>query len=179
MNKTRYSAVIPTSEGDFTATYSEKGLCGLSFPLRLTNSAEAGENNPASSSLVSACAANWPSQVRRWHSRTARALHQVLAGRPAKVLPPFDVSEGTKFQRAVWDGMSRIRRGQSISYGDLAKALGRPGATRAVGNACGANPVPVLIPCHRVLAAKGKLGGFSGGLHWKRLLLEREGLRCD
>ena len=62
-------------------------------------------------------------------------------------------------------------------YSEVAKALGRPGATHAVGSACGANPIPVLVPCHRVLAANSKLGGFSGGLDWKRLLLAREGVR--
>lgn len=65
--------------------------------------------------------------------------------------------------------------GEMCSYGELAGALGQPGAARAVGGACGANPIPVLVPCHRVLAAHRKLGGFSGGLHWKRRLLAREG----
>ena len=66
--------------------------------------------------------------------------------------------------------------GQTFSYGEVAKAIGRPKAVRAVGGACGANPIPVLIPCHRVLAAGGKIGGFSGGLDWKRTLLARENI---
>ena len=73
--------------------------------------------------------------------------------------------------------MQEIPFGQTRSYGEIARAIGRPKGMRAVGGACGANPIPVLVPCHRVLAAKGKLGGFSGGLDWKRTLLEREGVR--
>ena len=65
------------------------------------------------------------------------------------------------------------------SYGQVAQGIGRPGAVRAVGQACGANPIPVMIPCHRVLAAGGKLGGFSSGLDWKRKLLAREGAIPD
>ena len=66
--------------------------------------------------------------------------------------------------------------GRTASYGDLARDIGRPKAFRAVGGACGANPIPVLIPCHRALAANGRLGGFSGGLEWKRTLLAAEGV---
>ena len=64
--------------------------------------------------------------------------------------------------------------GKTKSYGEVARAIGKPKAVRAVGGACGANPIPVLIPCHRVLAANRKLGGFSGGLNWKRKLLAQE-----
>lgn len=70
--------------------------------------------------------------------------------------------------------MLRIPSGATTAYGEIARALKKPGATRAVGSACGANPIPVLIPCHRVLAAGGRLGGFSGGLATKRQLLRRE-----
>ena len=72
--------------------------------------------------------------------------------------------------------MRKISMGQTKSYGEIARAIGRPKAVRAVGGACGANPIPVLIPCHRVLAANKKLGGFSGGLDRKRDLLKREGV---
>jgi O-6-methylguanine DNA methyltransferase len=98
----------------------------------------------------------------------------VLAGRPAGELPPLDET-GTAFQRAVWRALRAIPPGQTRSYAEIARILGRPpGAARAVGQACGANLIPVLTPCHRVLAAGGKLGGFSGGLEWKRRLLARE-----
>ena len=73
--------------------------------------------------------------------------------------------------------MRKISPGKTKSYGEIAPAIGKPKAVRAVGGACGANPVPVLVPCHRVLAANKKLGGFSGGLDWKRSLLTREGIK--
>jgi len=98
----------------------------------------------------------------------------VLAGKPPGRLPPLDLSAGTDFQRAVWEALRRIPPGQTRGYGEVAGEIGSPRAARAVGQACGANPIPLLIPCHRVLAAGGKLGGFSGGLDWKRLLLKRE-----
>ena len=82
---------------------------------------------------------------------------------------------GTPFQRAVWDEMQRIPFGRTTTYGELARRLGRPGASRAVGHACGANPVPIVVPCHRVVAREG-LGGFSAGLQRKRALLAHEGL---
>ena len=81
---------------------------------------------------------------------------------------------GTEFQKSVWNALRKISPGKTKSYGEIAKAIGKPKAVRAVGGACGANPVPVLVPCHRVLAANKKLGGFSGGLDWKRKLLARE-----
>jgi O-6-methylguanine DNA methyltransferase len=91
-------------------------------------------------------------------------------------LPPLDVSSGTVFQQRVWSALRKIRCGQTRSYGDIARVIGKPKAVRAVGGACGANPIPVFVPCHRVLAANRKLGGFSGGLNWKRTLLAREGV---
>jgi O-6-methylguanine DNA methyltransferase len=103
-------------------------------------------------------------------------LKAVLAGRAAKTLPPLDWSGKTEFQKSVWRALRKIRRGQTKSYGEIARAIGKPKAVRAVGGACGANPIPVLVPCHRVLAANGKLGGFSSGLNWKRRLLAREGI---
>ncbi|MCB9931829.1 MAG: methylated-DNA--[protein]-cysteine S-methyltransferase [Planctomycetes bacterium] len=89
---------------------------------------------------------------------------------------PLDLSSGTEFQRAVWRRLGKLRFGQATSYADLAEAVGRPGAMRAVGNAVGANPLPIVIPCHRVLAAGGRLGGFSSGLGRKRKLLKLEGI---
>lgn len=75
--------------------------------------------------------------------------------------------------------MLRIPPAQTRSYGEIARTIGKPKAVRAVGSACGANPIPVLVPCHRVLAANRKIGGFSGGLAWKRTLLAREGVRLS
>jgi O-6-methylguanine DNA methyltransferase len=75
--------------------------------------------------------------------------------------------------------MLRITPGQTKTYEQIATEVGKADATRATGAACGANPIPVLVPCHRVVAANGKLGGFSGGLEWKRRLLGREGVRLE
>ena len=105
----------------------------------------------------------------------AQIVEYLLSAREKFELP-LDLSSGTEFQRAVWRRLGKQRFGQPTSYAELAEAVGRPGATRAVGNAVGANPLPIVIPCHRVLATGGKLGGFSGGLQRKRQLLKIEGI---
>jgi len=89
---------------------------------------------------------------------------------------PLDLVSGTPFQQAVWRAATAIPYGECVSYGELAQRIGKPGAARAVGSALGANPVCLVVPCHRVLAANGNLGGFSAGLHWKRRLLNLEGI---
>lgn len=86
---------------------------------------------------------------------------------------------GTEFQRAVWQGLLAIPAGQTHSYQQLAAAINRPKATRAVGSGCGANPLAVIIPCHRVTRADGHLGGFYWGLDWKRYLLAQEALTSN
>ena len=82
---------------------------------------------------------------------------------------------GTPFQLQVWQELRRIPRGQTISYGELARRVGSPKASRAVGQANAANPLPLIVPCHRVIAADGSLGGYSSGLDRKRWLLRHEG----
>ena len=84
---------------------------------------------------------------------------------------------GTPFQRAVWAALRRIPAGQTLSYGALAAQIGKPAAVRAVGLANGANPIGVVVPCHRVIGASGALTGYGGGLPRKRWLLEHEGAR--
>lgn len=92
--------------------------------------------------------------------------------------PAFDAVLPEKgFSTRVWRRLRRIPRGQVRTYGGVAKALRRPGGARAVGQACGRNPLPLLYPCHRVVAADLSLGGFAGGLDMKRQLLELEGAR--
>lgn len=80
----------------------------------------------------------------------------------------------TNFQRKVWSGLLKIPFGKTVTYKELAKMIGRPRAVRAVGNACGKNPIPIIIPCHRVVTSNGKLGGFSSGLWRKKKLLALE-----
>jgi methylated-DNA-[protein]-cysteine S-methyltransferase len=88
-------------------------------------------------------------------------------------LPPLDL-HGSDFDRAVWRALLDIPFGETRTYGDLAAAIGAPGAARAVGAANGRNPVCILVPCHRVVSAGGRLGGYSGGLDAKRWLLAHE-----
>ena len=155
---------IATAGGKFIARYSEMGLTGLNFPKVGQASSRAVKKDRI------------PANILRWHSATTKALKAVLAGREPKNLPPLDMG-GTAFQKSVWNALQKISPGKTKSYGEIASAIGQPRAVRAVGGACGANPIPVLVPCHRVLAANQKLGGFSGGLDWKRDLLAREGVK--
>jgi methylated-DNA-[protein]-cysteine S-methyltransferase len=83
---------------------------------------------------------------------------------------------GTPFQKTVWQALRRIPGGTTISYAELAKRIGEPSAVRAVGTANGANPVAVIVPCHRVIGSNGKLTGYGGGLDRKQWLLEHEGV---
>ena len=149
---------IPTPDGVFLAAYSERGLCALSFP---------GNSGARRSAPV-------PAQLRGWHAETTAALRLALAGEAPQPLPPLDLSAGTEFQQLVWQALRQIPLGRTWTYAQVAGAIGRPKALRAVGSACGANPIPVFIPCHRVVACGGRIGGFSSGLKWKRLLLSRE-----
>jgi methylated-DNA-[protein]-cysteine S-methyltransferase len=86
-------------------------------------------------------------------------------------------TSGTDFQRTVWSALSGIPAGTALSYGMLATAIGRPGASRAVGLANGSNPIAIVVPCHRVIGADGGLTGYGGGLQRKKWLLEHEGVR--
>lgn len=159
-----WESSIPTRDGEFIAGYSKKGLCSLDFPK--PKSREAHKTNGT----------QIPSQIRRWHEQTIKALENALGGRPIKEFPPLDLSRGTHFQQRVWHVLKSIGCGKTLSYGEVADEIGNRKAVRAVGRACGANPIPILIPCHRVLASNQKIGGFSGGLDWKRKLLAREGV---
>jgi len=163
MKKQLVEIPVVTPAGKFTARYSEKGLAEFNFPK-----VGRASSRDAKTEIV-------PAKIRGWHRATESALKSILAGRTPKSFPPLDLA-GTAFQKRVWSALRKIPAGQTKSYGEIARAIGRPKAVRAVGGACGANPVPVLVPCHRVLAANKKLGGFSGGLDWKRRLLVREGV---
>lgn len=111
---------------------------------------------------------------------TAEARHQVLeylSGRRRSFSLPIDLRHLTAFQRTVLEAAQAVPRGQVATYGQIARRIGRPRAARAVGQALGSNPVPIVIPCHRVLASDGRLGGYSGrgGLRTKEKLLRLEG----
>lgn len=155
------TASISTPLGLFTAIYSSRGLLVLAFPdSDVQRSADRTERLPAP----------WS----EWHRLASAGLGAALRGCAPRGLPPLDLSTGTTFQQTVWRALLQIPPRRSSTYAQVAAAIGRPRAVRAVGQACGANPIPVLIPCHRVVAANGGLGGFSAGLDWKRKLLEIE-----
>lgn len=92
---------------------------------------------------------------------------------------PLDLDGTTEFQRAVYDQLVRVGHGRLTTYGELAEAVGNPESARAVGQAVGANPIPVIIPCHRVVGSDGRLGGFSGGLPAKVALLGVENVTVE
>ncbi len=151
-----------TKEGEFVARYTRIGLVSLRFPddPRLTDSPSPVAEESAS--------------LADWIELTASALETALNGKEPNVLPTLDFSQATPFQGKVWTALLLIPAGETRTYSQIAQQIDAPKAVRAVGQACGANPIPILIPCHRVVSAGGALGGFSAGLKWKRLLLERE-----
>jgi len=103
-----------------------------------------------------------------------RALNQYFAGDTHALSQIPTAMPGTPFQQSVWTALRSIPAGTTISYGQLAAALGRKGASRAVGAANGANPIPIVVPCHRVIGADGSLTGFASGLARKQWLLDHE-----
>jgi len=114
--------------------------------------------------------------LRRDDSALAGRVHPILAhlaGGRRRLDLPLDV-EATDFQRRVWQELRRIPPGQTRTYGEVARSIGRPGATRAVARACATNPVSIVVPCHRVVGADGQLTGYRWGLERKRKLLETE-----
>lgn len=159
---------IPTVDGEFVAYFSERGLARLDFPV-----------DPERRTPAPVTAEPTTVDQHAWATTTINALKEALAGRPPAALPPLDWDGHPSFQQEVWRAMLRIPVGQTRTYGQIATELGQPGASRATGTACGANPIPVLVPCHRVVAANGRLGGFSGGLDWKRRLLGRESVTLE
>ena len=105
-----------------------------------------------------------------------KLVQQVAAGKSVELNGRMKIVGGTAFQRSVWKALESIPHGATVSYGDIARKVGRPKAARAVGHAVGSNPLPLLLPCHRVLASDGSIGGFGGGLPMKRALLRNEGV---
>jgi O-6-methylguanine DNA methyltransferase len=103
----------------------------------------------------------------------ARQLRAYFAGEAREFNLPLDM-QGTEFQKRVWRELLAIPYGETRGYGEIAAAMGAPKAVRAVGAANGANPIPIVVPCHRVIGAAGKLVGYGGGLALKRRLLELE-----
>lgn len=158
--------ILPSPAGTLHAAFSATGLLRLAF---------------GGHTSVRAFVARLPQRAQR----TTAAEHP-LAGQLADELdayfagddPPFriplDLGRATAFQQAVWAALRAIPFGQTTGYGHVARSLGKPRAARAVGQAVGANPVLLVVPCHRVVCSSGALGGFSSGLPLKRWLLDHE-----
>jgi len=148
---------IPTAWGVFRAVLTEAGaVAALALP---------GQSPSA-----------WTSRGElAGDSPLAAQLAEYIAGRRREFGISLDFGSAAAFSRQVWSETESIPWGRTRSYGDLARRLGSPGAARAVGQALGRNPIPILVPCHRVLQSGGGLGGYSGGLEWKQRLLRHEG----
>ena len=115
---------------------------------------------------------------RKACAAAARELREYFRGERREFTIPV-APRGTEFQRRVWDELQRIPFGATISYAELARRIGSPNAVRAVGAANGANPIPVVIPCHRVIGSNGSMTGYGGGLSRKKKLLSIEGAQCS
>ncbi len=140
--------------------------------------------HPDRQSLLAAVSGHFPGcRPDAGHCREAVLFLEQYFAHGAAALPParLDPGPATAFQRAVWDAAAAIAFGQVRTYAWIAARIGRPAAARAVGNALGANPLPLIVPCHRVVCGNGSLGGFSaaGGVALKRRLLEHEGVAFD
>lgn len=157
-----FSGVIDTPDGPFTVVESADGTvvaAGWSADLEAVAGRariDAGDVAPRATASADA--------VRAWYAGDTRALDAI----------PVEQS-GTAFQSAVWAALREIPSGEVRRYGEMAAAMGSPGASRAVGAACGRNAVALFVPCHRVVGASGKLTGFAWGVEVKQSLLAREG----
>jgi methylated-DNA-[protein]-cysteine S-methyltransferase len=154
--------VIDTPIGPLLLVGGDDGLHEIRFHASETgaDSAESASTNGGGAEAV---------------AEAARQLRSYFAG----TLHEFDLPlapAGTEFQRTVWRALRDIPYGRTESYGELARRIGRPKAVRAVGAANGANPLPIVVPCHRVIGGDGSLTGYGGGLSIKQALLELEGV---
>jgi methylated-DNA-[protein]-cysteine S-methyltransferase len=157
--------LLASPVGPLLAEYDARALRALRFWPQ-------GEHPPAGTRDA-------PARDDALGRRVAAELREYFAGERRDFSLPLDLP-GTAFQRGVWEALRAIPFGETRSYGDLARALGKPGASRAVGQANARNPVPIVVPCHRVLASDGGLGGYLGA--WgessatstKRWLLDHE-----
>ena len=108
-------------------------------------------------------------------SRTKRELERYFEGEKVQFRVPLDMREATPFRLKVWTKLMDVGYGTTVSYKGLAELCREPSSWRAIAGAVAANPLPIMVPCHRVISSDGSLGGFAGGLRWKRFLLKLEG----
>jgi methylated-DNA-[protein]-cysteine S-methyltransferase len=163
-----HCARFQTSWGYFCLAVTPKGVCGTILPVASARLADELANH------------RWPEAHRdpRIMPDLQSRVVAYFDGEPVDFAPELDLRGVTEFRRRVLRACAEIRHGTTITYGELAERIGSPNACRAVGGAMAANPVPLIIPCHRVLAADGRLGGFSaiGGVATKARMLRLE--RC-
>jgi len=165
--RTIYYCALPTPIGRVFVAAGEAGLVRLSF--RQSEASFVAELRRLGADVV------------RSPARTADIVHQLrayFAGERRSFDVRLDLRHTTPFQRRVLLAAARVPAGQVVSYGEIARRIGQPQGSRAVGQALGQNPVPIVIPCHRVIAAGGRIGGYTGGLGIKRRLLRLEGARA-
>jgi len=155
-----YHTIVTSPLGDILLTADDQGLTGINF-----QSAKGAKKPPCGSV-----------ESKAPFMQATQQLEAYFRGE----LKDFDLSlspTGTAFQRSVWKALRQIPYGETISYGELAKRLGKPSASRAVGAANGRNPLPIVVPCHRVVGSDGRLTGYYSGTHLKEFLLKLEGAR--
>ena len=149
--------VIDTPIGPLTLVATDRALREVRFPNGRAVGPEDGPDEPDHPVLAAA----------------ARQLAEYFAGERVEFDVPLD-PRGSPFQLAAWRGLTTIPFGETVSYGEQARRLGHPGKARAIGAANGSNPIPVIVPCHRVIGADGSLTGFGGGIATKAWLLHHE-----
>ncbi|MFH1151349.1 MAG: methylated-DNA--[protein]-cysteine S-methyltransferase [Actinomycetota bacterium] len=162
-------AVITVRGASFGAGFAEHGVSRLVLPP-LADMSQGRERGP----IVRIVDREKPGVDER-AGDLARFLEEYLAGGETGSVPAVDLGAAGPFTRSVLEEVRRIPRGSTASYGRVALAVGRPGAARAVGGAVSRNPVPLLVPCHRVVRSDGSGGGWSGAEGWKEWLLDMEG----
>jgi O-6-methylguanine DNA methyltransferase len=178
-----YRTTIATPLGDMLALASDEGLCALEFTGPKTRPATSSERSEAPDERLTRLEARLhrhfpPHEIVDRETpaiaRTRRWLGAYFAGTSADIGDlPLDM-HGAAFETRVWNALTRIPPGETTSYGAIAKALGSAGASRAVGAANGANPIAIIVPCHRVIGSSGSLTGYGGGLDRKTWLLDHE-----
>ncbi len=152
-----YHTFMSSPLGNILLTADDHGLTGINFQ----NGTEA--KKPPHGSVESATP----------FEEAVRQIGAYFRGALKRFNLPLSLS-GTLFQRSVWSALCDIPYGETISYGELAKRIGKPTACRAVGAANGRNPLPIVVPCHRVIGSDGRLTGYNGGIHLKEYLLKLE-----
>lgn len=156
-----YARTLDTPIGTLLLECNDKALTHITLPGSGTNVAADGKADASDSPEIL--------------KHAAAQLKEYFAGKRTEFEIEIELA-GTEFQRDVWLSLAEIPYGKTISYAELATMVGRPSAFRAVGQANGANPIPIVLPCHRVIASGGGIGGYGGGLPMKRQLLGLEGI---